>query len=59
MFTKDDSAKTKGIATILLLFHHLFFRSWGYDIRLVLISEDTLRDLAVAARICVWIFCFI
>lgn len=58
-FTKEDSLRTKGVAVILLLFHHLFFADRGYPVELHLISRDTLGVLAVAARICVWIFCFI
>ena len=58
-FTKEDSAKTKGIAVILLLFHHLFFTDRGFEVNLQYISEDTLRALATAARICVWIFAFL
>ena len=59
VFTKEDSAKTKGIAVVLLLFHHLFFTDRGYEVNLQLVSQDTLRALAVGARICVWIFAFL
>ena len=59
IFSKEDSAKTKGVAVILLVFHHLFFTDRGYEINLQLVSLDTLRTLAVAARICVWIFAFL
>lgn len=58
-FTKEDTAKTKGIAVILLLFHHLFFTKRGYEIELCFISQDALMQFAVAARICVWIFVFL
>jgi hypothetical protein len=58
-FTKKDSMKAKGIAVCLLIFHHLFFIDRGYTLNLLLFSKNSLINLAVATRICVWIFVFV
>ena len=62
MFTKDDSKVCKGMAILLLLFHHLFYnekRVASSGLTFGIISYDTVRVLAIMARICVWIFVFI
>lgn len=62
MFDKKESTKVKGIAIMLLLFHHLFYnadRIRNSGISFVIFQQETIQILAVAARICVWIFVFI
>lgn len=62
MFSKKTSAKVKGVAILLLLFHHLFYnaeRVQDLGICFILFPEEIIYPLAVSARICVWIFVFI
>ena len=62
MFKKEDTLKIKGIAIILLLFHHLFLTSdriTASNVELLFISPTFLQRLAATARICVWIFVFL
>lgn len=62
-FTKNDSLKAKGIAIILLCFHHLFsttnyIESWNIRIPDFLTLDSFVR-MGSMARVCVWIFVFI
>lgn len=62
MFDKKESTKVKGIAILLLLFHHLFSNAdqvANSGMQFIIFSKETIRVLAVSARICVWIFAFI
>lgn len=62
MFSKNESLKVKGIAILLLFFHHLFYkltRFQPYGLRVFILSQEKLIELAVICRICVWIFVFI
>lgn len=62
MFTKEDTLKVKGIAIILLLFHHLFIatsRIEANGIKFLFCSQDFIQQIAAGARICVWIFAFL
>lgn len=62
MFKKEDTLKVKGIAILLLLFHHLFYSSQRIEsngIVFHILSQNTVQQIAVAARICVWIFLFL
>ena len=62
MFTKEDTNKIKGIAVLMLIFHHLYLvdddisylaeRSFSF-------SVIDLPITAVCFRICVYIFCFL
>ena len=61
IFGKSESNKAKGIAIILLVFHHLcfmnsFFKT--YSMKSIL-PQRIVVDMAVLARICVPIFIFI
>lgn len=62
-FTKIDTLKTKAIAVILLLFHHLFRTNTyidAYGINIPFFLEETqLTRMGTDARICVWIFAFL
>lgn len=62
MFTKTDTNKVKGVAILLLIFHHMF-RTVG-DIHnkesvALLLSDNTLSQIAFCCRICVFMFCFL
>ena len=60
-FTKDDSARIKGIAIILLIFHHLCYRASlfeQYGMKTML-PERYVVDLAVLSRLCVYMFVFV
>ena len=61
-FSKTETLKAKGIAILLLLFHHLFYsvehiRVSGVICRII--DENTLLIIANNARVCVWIFVFL
>lgn len=60
-FTKDNSARVKGIAIILLCFHHMcyrpeFFSSYKMT---TFLPKSWVVEMAILARICVSIFAFI
>lgn len=62
MFNKNETTKVKGIAILLLLFHHLFYspeRVQQSGIKFLLLSESLIEPVATAARICVWVFVFL
>ncbi len=59
--SKDQSYSIKGIAILLLIFHHLFYkveRFQPYGIR-CLISFEKLSMIAYESRVCVWLFAFV
>lgn len=61
-FTKDDTNRVKGVAIILLLFHHCFVspgRYSAYRIAFPLFPESIVNYLATEARICVAVFTFL
>ena len=62
MFTKEDTNRLKGIAILLLIFHHMY-RTEG-DIELiaakgVVMTDGDLSMTAFIFRICVFMFCFL
>lgn len=62
MFNKNETIKVKGVAVLLLMFHHLFYNANQVEqsgMKFLLLSEDKVQPIAVAARICVWIFAFL
>jgi len=62
MFSKRETQKVKGIAILLLFFHHLFYsaaRVQASGVVFRLIPYSAIQDSAVAARVCVWIFFFL
>lgn len=62
MFSKNETLKLKGIAILLLLFHHMFYnaeRVTNSGIKFIFFEYETIQQIAVAARICVWIFVFL
>ena len=61
-FDKEKSNVLKGVAILLLLFHHLFLEKERLIVNGVVLWEDLydrIHPIIVAARICVWIFVFI
>ena len=61
-FTKEDTARVKGAAILLLFFHHLFYKTTLTErrgIEFLLIPEHVIQPIAVGARVCVWIFVFL
>ena len=61
-FTKEDTLIVKGIAVVLLIFHHLFRtvdRIAAYGVVPKLLDPEWIACLATDARICVWIFAFL
>lgn len=62
MFSKTESTKAKGIAILLLLFHHLFYnplRIENSGIQFMIVPQEIMQMIGVSARICVWIFVFV
>ena len=62
VFTKDQTAALKGLATMMLVLHHSFQQAWYYDgfaINFMPFSESFVVKLAVTCKICVAIFAFI
>lgn len=62
MFSKNETIKVKGIAILLLMFHHLFYNANQVELsgmQFLILSEAKIQPIAVAARICVWIFAFL
>lgn len=62
MFDKIESLKVKGIAILLLLFHHLFYnldRVNSSGMKYILFTKENVSIVAVMARICVWLFAFV
>ena len=62
LFTKNDSQALKGIAIILMVFHHCFFkksRFVGFGVSFFPFSEDLVVQAALLSKICVSIFAFI
>lgn len=61
-FTVEDSQKMKGIAIVLLMFHHLFGKDKYFEniaVSFIPFSQDQLVNLAYCSKICVAIFAFI
>lgn len=62
MFSKTESTKVKGIAILLLLFHHLFYnplRIENSGIQFMIVSQEIMQKIATSARICVWLFVYV
>ena len=62
MLTKEDSQTLKGLAIILMLFHHLFLnkeRFINFSGAYFPINENLLINISIACKICVSIFAFI
>lgn len=60
--TKNDSLSIKGIAVLMLLFHHLFMstdRFEGYTISFAPFSQDFIVNVAFLFKVCVSIFAFL
>ena len=61
-FDKKETAKAKGVSICLLLFHHLFYsesRISQGGVKLHIVPQELLINIAAGARVCVWIFVFL
>lgn len=61
-FTKEDTARAKGVGILLLMFHHLFYNPnfiENHGMEFWLIPKNVIQPIAVGARVCVWIFVFL
>lgn len=59
---KQQTTKIKGVAILLLLFHHLFYSASRMEENQMvfhLVSETFVQNIALCARVCVWIFAFL
>ena len=62
MFDKRQSLKVKGVAILMLVFHHLFYNPklvQQSGMKFLFFPYEWGQLVAVAARICVWIFVFL
>lgn len=62
MFDKKQTLKTKGVAILMLVFHHLFYseqRIAAAGIVFNFMAKETVMSIAVGMRLCVWIFAFL
>lgn len=62
LFTTKDTLKIKGIAIVMLIVHHMFLADNSYEINTIkyfIVNQYYIQKLAIAARICVWIFVFL
>lgn len=62
LFTKEITLSLKGIAILLLLFHHLFYNAdfvQVQKINFLFIPYSAIQPIAIMSRICVWIFAFL
>lgn len=61
-FTKEDTLAMKGIAILILLFHHCFLereRYEGFTVSFAPFTEDGVLYLAAFSKVCVGIFVFL
>ncbi|MCR5704140.1 MAG: acyltransferase [Eubacterium sp.] len=61
-FSKEDTQKIKGIAIIMMFFHHLFLapnRYAGKTISFTPFSEHTINTASLSMKLCVAIFVFL
>lgn len=59
-FKVSDSTAIKGVAILLLLFHHLFFKmEANKDIGVAFLTNERILRIAIFSKICVSIFAFI
>lgn len=61
MFNKEDSTALKGIAIIIMMWHHCFLPGRFEDFQIIFspLSDALATDLARYLKICVSIFCYI
>lgn len=62
MFTKAETNRCKGIAIIMMLFHHLFndYEEYaGYTVQYWPLTGDQTQHLALLCKVCVTIFVFL
>ncbi len=61
MFKKEDTNRLKGIAILLLIFHHMYRTAGVIEFlaaRGVVMTDGDLSMTAFCSRICVYMFCF-
>lgn len=61
-FTKNDTALVKGVAILMMLFHHCFESSWrydGYEMNFFPLTESQTVTIASFFKICVALFVFL
>lgn len=61
MFGKDKSNILKGVAILLMMWHHCFLagRYDGYEINFFPFSEGRVNNIAISFKICVSLFAFV
>ena len=60
--TKSDSLRLKGVAMLMMFFHHLYCqvsRFDGYEISFSPFGQDAVVDVAMFFKLCVSIFAFV
>ena len=59
---QQQRTKIKDVVILLLLFHHLFYSASCMEENQMifhLFSEQVIQNIALCARVCVWIFAFL
>lgn len=62
MFTRDDTNRIKGIAILLLIFHHMYRTPDAIGFlaaKAFLLSYDDISQIAYCFRVCVYVFVFL
>ena len=62
MFTKDDTNRIKGIAILLLIFHHMYRTTDAIGFlaaKAWLLSDADISQIAFCFRVCVYVFVFL
>lgn len=59
---KQQTMKIKGVAILMLLFHYLFYSASRIEenqMVFYLLPQQLIQNIALCARVCVWIFAFL
>ena len=58
-YSRRDSDTLKGIAVLLLLFHHFFYRGYPFSLYLIKDPDTYFQPVVKMARVCVFLFLFV
>ena len=58
-YSRKDSNTLKGIAVLLLLFHHFFYRGYPFSLYLINDLDTYFQPVVKIARVCVFLFLFV
>jgi len=55
----NDSVQLKGIALMLLLFHHLFYKNIGLYYDVIILNHGIVHEFGLVCKVCVALFVFL